>query len=111
MRDAYQPLLATDATITFFGHTHIQGGFCNHGEEWETLRPMYRTKRELESCDLAIMPEAKYLINPGSAVPPPHGPSRAPCARLHTPPKRHTTFLSAYYFEKAHDRHFFRQLP
>jgi predicted phosphodiesterase len=111
MRDAYQPLLATDAAITFFGHTHIQGGFCNHGEEWETLRPVYRSKRDMESCDLAIMPGAKYLINPGSAGQPRDGDWRAACALLDTTESRITFYRVPYDVKKAQERIFSAKLP
>ena len=111
MRDAYQPLLASDATITFFGHTHIQGGFCTHGEEWETLRPVYRTKREMESCDLAITPGAKYLINPGSAGQPRDGDWRAACALLDTNESRVTFYRVPYDVKGAQKRILAAKLP
>ena len=101
MRDAYEPLMSTDAAITFFGHTHIQGGFCTHGEEWETLRPMYRTKKDMESCDLAVMPGAKYLINPGSAGQPRDGDWRAACALYDSEQDRVTFYRVPYEVEKA----------
>ena len=44
VRDAYEPLTETEAILTFFGHTHIQGGFAVDGEEWLTLRPIYKTR-------------------------------------------------------------------
>ena len=106
-----QPLLATEATITFFGHTHIQGGFCTHGEEWETLRPVYRTKREMESCDLTITPGAKYLINPGSAGQPRDGDWRAACALLDTSENRVTFYRVPYDVKKAQERIFSAKLP
>jgi len=101
MRDAYEPLMQTDAILTFFGHTHIQGGFCKRSEEWETLRPVYRTKKSLESCDLAIMPGAKYLINPGSAGQPRDGDWRAACLMFDSDEKRVTFYRVPYEVEKA----------
>lgn len=101
MRDAYEPLMQTDAAVTFFGHTHIQGGFCKRGDEWETLRPVYRTKKSVESCDLALMPGAKYLINPGSAGQPRDGDWRAGCLLFDSDEKRVTFFRVPYEVEKA----------
>ena len=101
MRDAYEPLMQTEATVTFFGHTHIQGGFCKRGEEWETLRPVYRTKKSVDSCDLAIMPGAKYLINPGSAGQPRDGDWRAACLLFDTDEMRVTFYRTPYEVEKA----------
>lgn len=111
MRDAYEPLLSTDAAITFFGHTHIQGGFCTHGEEWETLRPLYRNKKSLESCDLAVMPGARYLINPGSAGQPRDGDWRAACAVYDTAENRITFYRVPYEVEKAQKAILAAKLP
>ena len=111
MRDAYEPLVQTDAAITFFGHTHIQGGFCTHGEEWETLRPVYRTRKALESCDLSLMPAAKYLINPGSAGQPRDGDWRAACALYDTEQSRVTFYRVPYEVEKTQQRILDAKLP
>lgn len=111
MRDAYQPLMTTDAALTFFGHTHIQGGFCTHGEEWETLRPVYRSKKEIESCDLLIMPGAKYLINPGSVGQPRDGDWRAACALYDSEQNRITFYRIPYNVKKAQERILLAKLP
>lgn len=101
IRDAYEPLIQTQAAITFFGHTHIQGGFCMRGDEWETLRPVYRNKRIVESCDIALAPQTKYLINPGSVGQPRDGDWRAACALLDTKDGRVTFYRVPYDVEKA----------
>jgi predicted phosphodiesterase len=111
MRDAYEPLMKTDAFITFFGHTHIQGGFCTHGDEWETLRPVYRTKKEMESCELAVMPGAKYLVNPGSAGQPRDGDWRAACASFDTETKRITFYRVPYDVQAAQKHIIAAKLP
>src|SRR5205085_5531253 len=49
VRDAYEPLAEAPARVTFFGHTHIQGGFCEHDEQFATLRPVYETETEAEN--------------------------------------------------------------
>jgi diadenosine tetraphosphatase ApaH/serine/threonine PP2A family protein phosphatase len=77
VRDAVEPLSGSQAAITFFGHTHIQGGFSMDGQRWETLRPMYRAKDKMESVELALKREARYLINPGSVGQPRDGDWRA----------------------------------
>ena len=77
VRDAVEPLTEAQAPLTFFGHTHIQGGFSVDGGRWETLRPMYRSKDKAESVELALKREAKYLINPGSVGQPRDGDARA----------------------------------
>ncbi|MGC2321250.1 MAG: metallophosphoesterase family protein, partial [Terriglobales bacterium] len=40
MRDAQESLLRSNYPLTFFGHTHIQGGFAYVDDRWETLRPL-----------------------------------------------------------------------
>ena len=77
MHDAMEPLTVTNAVVTFFGHTHIQGGFCVHGGQWDTLRPVYSAKNERESCVLQLRHDGKYLINPGSVGQPRDGDWRA----------------------------------
>jgi diadenosine tetraphosphatase ApaH/serine/threonine PP2A family protein phosphatase len=77
-RDAYEPLTKAAVPITFFGHTHIQGGFSANAEgQWTTLRPMYKTKDKKETFDLQLAANTKYLINPGSIGQPRDGDARA----------------------------------
>lgn len=80
VRDSYEPLQRSNVPLTFFGHTHIQGGFCQDGEEWVTIRPIYQTMHEPEQFRLQLKPGAKYLINPGSAGQPRDGDWRVACA-------------------------------
>ena len=37
MRDAWAPLQQMSAPITFFGHTHVQGGFSQREHQWHEL--------------------------------------------------------------------------
>jgi predicted phosphodiesterase len=101
MRDAYMPLMTTDAAVTFFGHTHIQGGFCVHGEQWDTLRPMYRSKNELEHVSLELRRDGKYLLNPGSVGQPRDGDWRAACALFDSEAYQVTFYRLPYDLEKA----------
>lgn len=66
VRDAKeQP--APAGSITFFGHTHIQGGFAANAEgEWLSLKPVYTEDNNAESYDLDLRGPATYLVNPGS---------------------------------------------
>lgn len=74
---ALEGLLDSTAAITFFGHTHHQGGFSYSGEsnnlEILSLRP-----RASESF-AALRTEAgtRYLLNPGSIGQPRDGDARA----------------------------------
>ena len=77
-RDAYEPLTKAEVPITFFGHTHIQGGFSANPEgQWTTIRPMYSTKDKAETIDLQLAAGTKYLLNPGSIGQPRDGDPRA----------------------------------
>jgi predicted phosphodiesterase len=77
MRDAVEPLSTMEVQLTFFGHTHIQGGFCLDNEQWGTLRPVYHSKTGAEKVVLELKQDVKYLINPGSAGQPRDGDPRA----------------------------------
>jgi diadenosine tetraphosphatase ApaH/serine/threonine PP2A family protein phosphatase len=52
--------------LTFFGHTHVQGGFSQNGDQWHEIRPRFRTRNEPESWKLEIGPGTRHLINPGA---------------------------------------------
>jgi predicted phosphodiesterase len=53
--------------ITFFGHTHIQGGFAANADgEWFRLKPVYTEDNDPESYELDLRESATYLVNPGS---------------------------------------------
>lgn len=41
MRDAWPSLNQMRQPITFFGHTHVQGGFAQRDQDWQELRPRY----------------------------------------------------------------------
>jgi predicted phosphodiesterase len=74
MRDAWAPLQQMTTPITFFGHTHIQGGFSQKGPSWQELHtglahprnahdePRSRPERSM----LRLTPGTRHLINPGS---------------------------------------------
>jgi predicted phosphodiesterase len=66
MRDAWAPLQQMNTTITFIGHTHLQGGFYQREHEWHEIRPRYNTRNSPESVALPIPPGTRHLINPGS---------------------------------------------
>jgi predicted phosphodiesterase len=66
MRDAWAPLQQMPTDITFFGHTHLQGGFSQREHEWHEVRPKYKTRNDPESWTLSLPPGTRHLINPGS---------------------------------------------
>ena len=72
---AYQDLLESPTAVTFFGHTHIQGGFTLRGDEVSVLssRPVARKRFFPVTIELGT----KYLLNPGSVGQPRDGDPRA----------------------------------
>jgi predicted phosphodiesterase len=66
MRDAWAPLQQMTADLTFFGHTHVQGGFSRTGNEWREIRPSYRTRNERGMLTMPVVAGTRLLVNPGS---------------------------------------------
>lgn len=66
MRDAWAPLQQMQTPITFFGHTHIQGGFSQKDHDWQEIRPRFTTRNDAESVILSFPAGTRHLINPGS---------------------------------------------
>lgn len=84
VRDALDPLITDSIPVTFFGHTHLQGGFVLQGEVTEAYRPGYHTVGQTESSDWPLRPNRHYLINPGSVGQPRDGDWRAAFATFDT---------------------------
>jgi predicted phosphodiesterase len=66
MRDAWAPLQQMATTVTFFGHTHLQGGFSQKDHDWHEIKPQMRMRNEAESWTMSIPEGTRHLINPGS---------------------------------------------
>lgn len=66
MRDAWTPLQQMASEITFFGHTHVQGGFSQRDHEWHENRPHFKTTDQPESAEIDVPVGTRHLINPGS---------------------------------------------
>ena len=85
--DAAPLLAALEATLTFFGHTHRQGGFLR---KRRTMGPL-PAKRNLE-----LEPDYFYLINPGSVGQPRDADPRAAYA-VYSPEERTVEFRRVAY--------------
>jgi predicted phosphodiesterase len=72
---ALEGLLDSSADVTFFGHTHHQGGFSYHNSNLEVLQIRPRPTESFAA--LRIEPERRYLLNPGSIGQPRDGDARA----------------------------------
>ena len=72
---ALEGLLDSTVPVTFFGHTHHQGGFAYQDSHLEVLQIRPRVNEPFSA--LRIEPQRRYLLNPGSIGQPRDGDSRA----------------------------------
>ena len=61
---ALEGLLDSTAPVTFFGHTHHQGGFSHHDSTLEVLQIHPRSSESFAA--LRLEDSRRYLLNPGS---------------------------------------------
>ena len=103
--DAEGQFERTRSPITFFGHTHVQGGFAaNEAGEWFQLKPAYSDDTIVESYDLDLRSSAKYLINPGAVGQPRDRDWRAAFAVYDDQAARVTFFRVPYDVKAAQKR-------
>ncbi len=74
-QQALDGLLDSNARVTFFGHTHHQGGFSYQDEDLEVLQ--IRPRPSDSFAALRVEPVRRYLLNPGSIGQPRDGDPRA----------------------------------
>lgn len=111
LRDALEPLLISSVSVTFFGHSHLQGAFSAKALASDLYRPAYRTVGQQENCELALRPDLHYLINPGSVGQPRDGDWRAAFA-VYDSDNRIVTFCRVpYNLKSAQERIFAANLP
>lgn len=66
-REAYALLAESKVPLTFFGHTHIQCGFCmEQNGLGQVLVPNYASPQGQQQFQIFLKPGAKYMMNPGS---------------------------------------------
>jgi predicted phosphodiesterase len=111
MRDAWAPLQQATTAITFFGHTHIQGGFSQKEHDWHELRPRYTTRNDPDSWTLPIAPGTRHLINPGSIGQPRDCDWRAAFAIYNTDPSEIVFHRVPYDLTAAQGRILMAGLP
>jgi diadenosine tetraphosphatase ApaH/serine/threonine PP2A family protein phosphatase len=111
VEESVKPLKEAEAALTFFGHTHLQGGFYLDQNGDEAISPHYSKPAESESWDLALQDDVKYLINPGSVGQPRDGDWRAAFA-LFDSTKRTVSFRRVPYdLKSAQERILAAKLP
>jgi diadenosine tetraphosphatase ApaH/serine/threonine PP2A family protein phosphatase len=96
MRDAWTPLQRMPREITFFGHTHVQGGFSQQPPEWQEIRPIYHTEDQAEQFTIDVPAGTRHLINPGSVGQPRDADWRAAFAVYDEAAQRVTFFRIPY---------------
>ena len=112
LRDALDILMRSNIRITFFGHTHVQGGFALDKETGgAALKPAYVTTDDAESLDLTLEPQTKYLINPGSVGQPRDGDWRAAFALYETVKSVVTYYRVPYDVKSTQERILKARLP
>ena len=72
---ALDGILTSPRSVTFFGHTHIQGGFSYEGESVNSIASSRHPEANLTV--LRLQPKTRYLLNPGSIGQPRDGDPRA----------------------------------
>jgi predicted phosphodiesterase len=109
--DALAPLITLTSPLTFFGHTHLQGGFFANGSAADGFRPEYRTLGQAESVALQLRRGTRYLINPGSVGQPRDGDWRAAFALFDSEAQIVHFYRAPYNLKAAQDRIFAANLP
>ena len=109
--DALAPLITLTSPLTFFGHTHLQGGFFANGSAADGFRPEYRTIGQAESVALQLKRGTRYLINPGSVGQPRDGDWRAAFALFDSEAHVVHFHRAPYNLKSAQDRIFEAKLP
>jgi diadenosine tetraphosphatase ApaH/serine/threonine PP2A family protein phosphatase len=110
-RDSLEPLMSGGADITFFGHTHLQGGFAGKGPTSEPFRPAYQTVGQTETIEWALKDGNQYLINPGSVGQPRDGDWRAAFAIYDQSESMITFHRVPYNLRAAQEKIFAANLP
>jgi predicted phosphodiesterase len=90
-----------DTPLTFFGHTHVQGGFIWNRARVETIE---KTPFEEERQTLELDPECAYMINPGSVGQPRDGDPRAAYVLYNTEERFVIFYRIAYDVGKAQEK-------
>jgi predicted phosphodiesterase len=111
LEDAAVQLVKANASITFFGHTHIQGAFQLQGESVRVLHPEYASVAKQESWDLRLESGLNYMINPGSIGQPRDGDWRAAFALFDSEQRLVSFFRVPYEVREAQEKIFAAGLP
>jgi len=101
MHEARQLLGYLEVPLSFFGHTHVQGGFQLHRNGVIRIPPV---PRDVERSECHLENDSFYLINPGSVGQPRDGDPRAAFATYDTQERLVTYYRVAYDITAAQKR-------
>jgi predicted phosphodiesterase len=93
LRDAAELAPYLESQLTFFGHTHVQGGFLVRGTAVKRLAAVPGKHR---SSAIDLDADSFYLINPGSVGQPRDGDPRAAYA-IYEPERRFVEYFRVEY--------------
>ena len=102
--DAMEPLMLDSTPITFFGHTHLQGGFSLYNDSASDIHPQIDPGSKLDRSELQLVKSALYLLNPGSVGQPRDGDWRAGFALFDTELSTVTFYRVPYDVATAQQR-------
>ena len=112
IQDAWEPLQRASQRTTFFGHTHVQGGFQLLGKQWLEVKPAYAAGDRRSQWTLKLRKDGtRYLLNPGSVGQPRDGDWRAAFALLDDEASEVTFFREPYDLALAQGRILMAGLP
>jgi predicted phosphodiesterase len=111
VQDAVEPMLVTDAHVTFFGHTHLQGCFAANDDHLDSHRPAYKTVGQSEFSEFPLKKGQRYLVNPGSVGQPRDGDWRSGFAIFDSESAIVSFHRVPYNLKSAQDRIFAANLP
>jgi len=103
--------MVSPITVTFFGHTHLQGSFTLNDDHVESVHPAYRTVGKIESSQFPLKQDLRYLINPGSVGQPRDGDWRAGFAIFDSEARIVAFYRVPYNLKIAQDRILAADLP
>lgn len=109
--DAALQLAEMSASITFFGHTHIQGVFELRDKSVRTIHPTYEMIAKQATWDLRMEEGLNYMINPGSIGQPRDGDWRAAFAVFDSKQHMVTFFRVPYEVRAAQEKILAAGLP
>lgn len=111
VQDALSTLASSEAAITFFGHTHIQGLFRLSAGLAEAIYPEYPSIAKPETWNVELESGTTYMINPGSVGQPRDGDWRAAFGLFDTDERTMTFCRTPYDLRAAQERIFGANLP